>query len=331
MKIGTFGAFMHDRIRTVSGDVFESLGGTLYNIAALAATTEPTDTILPFTYLSEEHLRQLESGFFARFPRIDASNLRINPAGTDRNDLVYVTPSSRRECMTVTTPQYDEAFIAPAAQCDAVLVNFLTGTEMTLPVFRKLRKFVKGIVYFDLHNLGKLRKDGIPVPGHRFNDWEQWLRNVDIVQANEWEVERLLDVHPKTEREFRDCALRFLQAEGPSIVNITLGGAGCAMAWREAGRMRFVRIPAMDDVPIVDTTGCGDCFSSGFLAEYLRTKDPLRSALFAAAMSGLNCRVKGLDALTRITGVREAMHAAYDEFLRKIAGGWRGEDAGVAG
>ncbi|HMX63139.1 MAG TPA: hypothetical protein PKD58_08740, partial [Candidatus Sumerlaeota bacterium] len=93
MKIGTFGAFMHDRIRTVSGDVFESLGGTLYNIAALAATTEPTDTILPFTYLSEEHLRQLESGFFARFPRIDASNLRINPAGTDRNDLVYVTPS----------------------------------------------------------------------------------------------------------------------------------------------------------------------------------------------------------------------------------------------
>ncbi|MEO8377307.1 MAG: carbohydrate kinase family protein, partial [Candidatus Sumerlaeota bacterium] len=298
MKIGTFGAFMHDRIQTVSGELFESLGGTLYNVAALAVTTESTDTILPFTYLSQEHLEQLKAGFFRRFPRIDSSNLHVHAAGTDSNDLVYVTPSSRRERMSLRTPPYDENFIAPASECDAVLVNFLTGSEMKLPVFRKLREIVRGVFYFDLHNLGKVRKDGTSVPGHRFTDWAQWLSNVDIVQANEWEVERLLDTHPKSEEEFRDCALRFLKAGGPAIVNITLGGAGCAMAWREDGGIRFVRIPAMDDVPIVDTTGCGDCFSSGFLAEHLRTKDPLRSAVYAATMSGLNCRVKGIDGLT---------------------------------
>ncbi|MCC6547978.1 carbohydrate kinase family protein [Candidatus Sumerlaeota bacterium] len=325
MIIGTLGAFMHDRITTVGGDVFESLGGTLYNVAALAVTTGPDDKILPFTYLSAAHLEQLKAGFFSRFPQIDTTNLHVHPAGTDQNDLVYVTQSFRRERMTMTTPPYDGEFVAPAAQCDAVLVNFITGSEMALPILRKLRGIVRGPIYFDLHNLGKIRRDGVPVPGHRFADWAEWLRNVDIVQANEWEVERLLNVHPKTEEDFRACALQFLAAEGPSIVIITLGGAGCAMAWEDKGATHYARIPATDDIPVVDTTGCGDSFSSGFLAEYLRTKDSLRSALYASTMSGLNCRVKGLDGLTQITGVHEAMHSAYAGVLQRMESGWRGE------
>lgn len=329
MKIGLIGAFMHDQIQGLDGGRFESLGGTLYNLAALAVTTAPGDTIVPFTYLSREHLDQLRAGLFARFPAIDQSNLRVCPAGTDSNILVYVTASSRRERMSIVTPPYDEKFLAPVAACDAALVNFITGHEMDIDTFRRLRDIMKGPIYFDVHNLGKVRNDGVPVPGHRFEGWEEWLRNVDMAQANEWEAERLFGIHPKTEEEYRAAVLEFLRVPTLKVGTLTLGGEGCALVWRDGGgRARFARIPATDDVEIVDTTGCGDSFSSGFLAEYLRTRDPLRSAVFAATVSGMNCRVKGLDGLARLTGVRERMQHVYRPLLERIDGGWMGEEIG---
>ncbi len=326
MKIGLLGTFMHDQIKTVGGETFESLGGTLYNLTALAVTLGGEGIVRPFTYLSWDHLQALKSGLFSRFNCIDDSALRVNATGTDSNILVYVTASSRKERMSIVTPPFDPEFINPVADCDAALVNFITGQEMDMETFRHLRRLVKGPIYFDVHNLGKQRKDGVPVPGHRFPGWPDWIRHVDMVQANEWEAERLLDVHPTKESDYREAAARFLEVEGPSVAVLTLGGEGCAMAWREQhGEKRFVRIPAMEHLRIVDTTGCGDSFSSGFLVEYLRTRDPLRSALFAATLSGMNCMVKGLDGLAQITGVREMMHQEYGELLAKVESGWRGE------
>lgn len=325
MNFALVGTVMHDEIETVEGRRFESFGGILYNLMALSTVTTAADRLAPHGFVSAPHKELLQRQFFDRLPMVDSSRLQVNPAGTDHNVLRYVSHSSRREKMTVVSPPVTREHLPAMEQFDAVLFNFISGSEMDLDTFRWLRGATKGLVYLDVHNLGKLRRDGVPVPGHRFDGWADWFAAADIVQGNEWEAERLLGVHPKTEADFRDVALRFIAAEGPRITILTMGSAGAAMAWRSPEGIRYARIPAMPHLKVLDTTGCGDCFSAGFLVEYLRTGNPLLSALFAATLSGLNCAQIGLDGLTQITGVRETMESEYADLLQRVADGWQGE------
>ncbi len=328
MRIAVVGAVMHDQIETTDGRRFESFGGILYNALALAVVTRKTDVIVPLTHVGGDHIDLLRMEFLDCHPQINSSQIRINPAGTDENVLKYVTLSSRRERMTIRSPRIDFALLAPASLADAVLINFITGEELDLGTLRWLRDHSRGLIYFDIHNLGKVRKDGVPVEGNRFDDWADWFHCVDIVQANEWEAERLLDFHPRTEEDFRAAALRFLSVGGPRVAVITLGEMGCAVAWRSPnGGARYARIPAIPNLKIEDTTGCGDSFSAGFVVEYLRSHSPLKAALFATTLSGLNCMQKGLDGLSKLTGIRERMEDDYIDLLRQIDEGWDGDAA----
>lgn len=77
-------------------------------------------------------------------------------------------------------------------------------------------------------------------------------------------------------------------AEGVSCVVVTLGSRG---AWG-AARGVYLFVPAFQ-VPVVDTTGAGDCFHAAFLSQYLENK-PLDTCLkFASAASALSVQEIG--------------------------------------
>lgn len=52
----------------------------------------------------------------------------------------------------------------------------------------------------------------------------------------------------------------------------------------------FVTCPAFTVEKVVDTTGCGDLFHTGFAVRWLETHDLLECQRFAAAVSALKCR-----------------------------------------
>ncbi len=327
MRIGLFGTVMHDEIYALDGTCFESFGGILYNLVALSAAAGPEHQLVPFGRLSPEHLAHLRRTILADLPNVDLSHLYPQEAGTDSNILRYVTPTSRREHMKVVSPPLAPEEIAGAAECDAAVVNFISGHELDLHTFRRLGRLVRGPVYLDVHNLGRKRENGVPVKGHRFHGWPEWFRSVDMVQGNEWEAERFFGFHPEEEEDFRAAAALLLSHPGPRIATLTLGGQGAALAWREAdgAGLRYARVPALPGLEIVDTTGCGDSFSAGFLMEYLRTGSELRSALFAATLSGLKCQCRGLEGMLELENPRPVMHEAYAGWLAEIERGWRGD------
>ncbi|MCK6626159.1 MAG: carbohydrate kinase family protein [Anaerolineae bacterium] len=83
-------------------------------------------------------------------------------------------------------------------------------------------------------------------------------------------------------------AAQELRALGPELVIFTLGAQG-ALACHAQG---VVRCPAFQ-VPVVDTTGAGDCFTAAFLTAYLR-KFPLDQALrYAQAAAALSIQGYG--------------------------------------
>jgi sugar/nucleoside kinase (ribokinase family) len=69
---------------------------------------------------------------------------------------------------------------------------------------------------------------------------------------------------------------------------VKLGGSGCAVY----GPNLVVECPAFK-VPVVDTTGAGDCFAGAFLAALLRDRSLADAAKFANAVGALTIQHLG--------------------------------------
>src|SRR6185503_2704956 len=74
-----------------------------------------------------------------------------------------------------------------------------------------------------------------------------------------------------------------LRELGAGTVVVKLGGRGCAVFGAEG----MLESPAFS-VPVVDTTGAGDCFAGAFLAARLRARSYAEAAQFANAVGALS-------------------------------------------
>ena len=76
------------------------------------------------------------------------------------------------------------------------------------------------------------------------------------------------------------------EAYRPKVCGATMGARG-SMCFNGHD---FVKVPAFHVEKVVDTTGCGDLFHTGFAVRYLETQDLLECQRFAAAVSAIKCR-----------------------------------------
>lgn len=109
---------------------------------------------------------------------------------------------------------------------------------------------------------------------------------IDFLKPNEGEAALLAGV-PEGDPE---AAAGILQGKGVKNVLVTLGGNG-ALLRDEAGRVQS--FPARGELPVVDTTAAGDCFTAA-LACRLAAGDSVEQAVrFAVKASGLSVTRKG--------------------------------------
>ena len=84
-----------------------------------------------------------------------------------------------------------------------------------------------------------------------------------------------------------EAAVRKLYAKyRPKVCGATMGVRG-SMCF---DGMNLVKCSAFKVEKVVDTTGCGDLFHTGFAVRYLETRDLLECQRFGAAVSALKCR-----------------------------------------
>lgn len=89
-----------------------------------------------------------------------------------------------------------------------------------------------------------------------------------------------------TEEEV-EAAVRTLYAKyRPAVCGATMGVRGSMCFDGE----NMVRCPAFPVEKVVDTTGCGDLFHTGFAVRWLETHDLLDCQRFGAAVSAIKCR-----------------------------------------
>ena len=156
----------------------------------------------------------------------------------------------------------------------------LLADDFSLDVVKYLSE--KGILAVDAQ--GYLRE----VRGERVYpiDWTdklEALKYIDILKVNEHEME-VLTGH----KDIKQAALQ-LAEWGVKEVLITLGSLG-SIIYAEG---TFHKIPAYPPKDIVDATGCGDTYATGYL--YMRNKGASyeEAGCFAAAMSTLKLEASG--------------------------------------
>ena len=109
-------------------------------------------------------------------------------------------------------------------------------------------------------------------------------------------------------------AARFFLDRGVGTVAVTLGEDGSLIASR-SGEVH--RLPAFD-VSVVDTTGCGDAYSAGFIAALARGHGLGFAGVIATAASGLVATGLGSDA--GIVSWRDTVAAAHTLKPKRVAG-----------
>lgn len=265
-----FGHLTHDTILTSDKRAHKILGGaaaytslTAAKLGAIVGVVTKVGMDFGDAYL--EYLRRA---------KLDLLGLKVKMGKTTAFENAYDERGKRTQRLLSYTRPIETRDV-PTAYFNARCFHF--G-----PVFHEVSyriiKFAheKGILT-SLDPQGYCRERG-PRDIVKLRGWKEakeTLPYVDILKCDEAEAEKL------TETSDLNKAARIIQGFGPKIVLVTRGEKGLVLCHES----KVERIPVIPAEKLVDPTGAGDAYSAGFIVEYLRTKNPRHSALFASCIS----------------------------------------------
>ena len=124
---------------------------------------------------------------------------------------------------------------------------------------------------------------GDKVQSKEWTESDAILRHIDVVKCGIHELELIAGMKSEV------SAVTQILSLGPRIVLVTKDQKGSTIHTRNMQ----VDIPMVLANDFVDTTGCGDTYSIGFLLEYMRTGDVKRAGLFGATCASFNVEQVG--------------------------------------
>lgn len=165
-------------------------------------------------------------------------------------------------------------------EADIFHLGSLLADDFSLELLRTLSE--KATVSVDAQ--GYLREvHGKDVRATDWTEKREALPYIDILKVNEHEAEVLTGIREPI------AAARQLAEWGVKEVLLTLGSLG-SVIWAEG---QVYRIPAYAPQEIVDATGCGDTYVTGYLYMRSQGKGYEEAGKFAAAMSTLKLERTG--------------------------------------
>ena len=274
MRIGIIGTINRDSISLPDGRQKEGWGGILYNIVALSSLTGHKVDIVPVCNVGQDCHKRIMS-ILKALPGIVTDHVRKVPEKNNHCFLTYTDAENKHEILKggVRRLTYDD--VRHLLDCDVILLNYISGRDIHIRSLQKLRRKFCGRIYVDIHSLtlGK-RKDGarflrVP-PG-----WTEVVRACNYVQLNRTELELLArsqkagkkdKISPRFAMKPLESLLMQAEVNLPEkVFVITDGRRGCYLCRARGGMLRVRHVPPRKAVIRGDATGCGDCFSAGFI------------------------------------------------------------------
>ncbi len=292
--IAVVGHLVKDEIVTPSGKIAYALGGTAYNLAALAAV-QRQGRILPACRIGYD-IRDISRSLFGRSPLFDLSAMRLSNRLQCVHRLEYRPDGSREEW---NSGRQDPLELGPeVVKTDAILMNFISGNDVVLGHFEAFRRRYRGLIYVDYHSLSLGMKDNIRYL-RRHPRWRDYLALADVVQMNISELRSIFNAPFNDDGQVIE-ACREISALGPEAVIITRGRDG-VVAVRKEGEA--LRVPATRIPCEVDPTGCGDTLSATLISCLASTDDLVASLEKACHYAAAKATFSGLDGFVRLDDI----------------------------
>lgn len=272
MKILLIGHSIIDNID--HGDIKRiSPGGIFYSVLGLLAVRSKSDQICLLTSICSEKYFLFEK-VYSRINR----DLLIT---TDSMPEVFLQISDVGErsekYLNLSRPLITDR-IEDLNSFSGILINMITGFDISVNELKRIRENYSGIIYFDLHTLSRgvdenLNRNFRPVP-----DILDWLANIDILQCNQHE---LLTIGGST----NENSIELIMNAGVKYLLVTGSEQGASLYFKDQNEIKIIRRPAKT-VKAVNKVGCGDIFGSVFFYNYLCRKDAAFSLEQAIEYSG---------------------------------------------
>ena len=274
MNLLVIGHSVIDKIK--QGDVLQvKPGGIFYTAISLFSFLEKNDKLFLCTTVDKSNYdsfsfiyNKVEQEFIKISERIPVVNLILKDSG-ERAEL-YENISERIESNFRDLNRFS-----------GILINMITGFDISIEQLQEIRKNFNGLIYFDVHTLSRgVAKDFErvfrPVP-----EFCKWADCIDILQANSCELKTLSS--KKSERDIANELLNF----GIKQVIITKSSEGSILYYIEDGYLRTIAQNALQTSGI-NKVGCGDVFGAVYFYNYIINKSVNDALLYANTAAGIS-------------------------------------------
>lgn len=274
MRILIIGHSVEDHIHYGDSESIKP-GGIYYTAAGLLKISSSDDEIHLITALQK-------NDYFLFADVYDQINTE-NVVWIDEIPKVYLylhEKNERTECFE-KIPQSLEFNNKLYKEFDGVLINMISGFDIFLEQLIELRKNFNGLIYFDVHSLSRGFDEKKTRVFRRIENFEQWAKLIDIIQANELETKTLFQVQDEYE------IAKELLSYGVKIFIVTKGEIGVRAYFKKENELESVFLSA-EKFKAVNKVGCGDIFGAVFFYTYIKTQniyEALRKANSAAGKS----------------------------------------------
>jgi hypothetical protein len=299
-----------DVIHKADGTKINSYGGILYSVISMAVLAGKDDTVTPLMNIGEDEYETVK-GILSKYPKIKTNGMNKVQHPTRRVNLYYNLYNTDRSARLEksTEPTYTlsfgecESFLYMA---DAILVNMISGVDITLETLKNIRKNFGGYIHIDIHNIVMhTGEDGKRVHTH-VDNWYEWCTHSDTVQMNQFEV----SVLSREKLSEYKIAERILSSNNYPVKGIIVtkgidGATGYTKTEKKYGDEKFfdldqVQIAAIENSRFVDSTGCGDVFASSFTLDYSKNSNFEKSIHYANRLASYNTSLEGIDELHKL-------------------------------
>ncbi len=298
MKITIIGTVNKDLILPFRNTPIESFGGIFYDISILSQLLSEEDEIIPVAYLGEDVAGTIRA-VLQKLPNVNLEGLTEVPQKNHKVILEYTSPVRRREKSLFPFPPLEWNQVKSFLDADMIIVNMISGWDITEKTMKKISHKVRDKLYLDIHylvmdvdNLGRRNP-------YRPKSVESWLRSARFVQMNETEYKILAEEN----RNVVDFFQEYFEAD--QTLFVTRGAKGAITLYRRDGMVANKETPAYPLKKVVDTTGCGDAFGAGFVVEFLRSGDVNKSVEYAQLVAAANALLRGTNEMHRLTETME--------------------------
>lgn len=280
MKLLIIGQAVVDTIELVEGETIFQPGGVHHVCSGISMVNSETDKLFLCTSFDEESKTLFKKSFSIFNQRF------VNKVDKIPHVYLKLFPDKERDEKYDSINQNLKTDFTDLKTFDGILLNMITGFDVTIEQAEFIRKNFPGLIYFDVHTLsrgldGQYNRIFRLIPA-----FERWAKSVDIIQVNENEIKTVSKL--KSERKIADELFGY----GIKIIIITKGDIGVRIYSKYKNEITSLFVSSLK-INAVNTVGCGDVFGAVFFYNYIKIQNinlALQKAVHAASLtaSGLN-------------------------------------------